>query len=84
MIIEGLHVGQEIPVWYCDRIEMVVVSAGAPGAVLLGHQVQRGRVANKNNCFLYCEELLLRDTVLLQIQPPQGRAKTGAALPVSM
>ncbi len=63
-------------------LRWLVVSAGAPRAIpiLLGHQVQRGRsgrvgVANKNTCFLHCKELLLRDTVLLKIQPPQGRAK---------
>ena len=42
-VIEGLHVGQGVPVWDGDGVEAAVVAAGAPGAVLLGHQVQRGR-----------------------------------------
>jgi hypothetical protein len=37
-VIEGLHVGQGVPVRYCDGIEAVVVTAGVPGAAVLGNQ----------------------------------------------
>ncbi len=39
-VIEGLHVGEGVPVWNDNRIEAAVVDAGAPGAILFGNQVQ--------------------------------------------
>jgi hypothetical protein len=76
-VIEGLHVGQGVPVRECDGVEVAVVATGAPGAVLLGHQVQGvcpGRVGAANNTsFLQCEELLLSDT-----QPRLGKKESWA------
>ncbi len=42
-VIEGLHVGQGVPVGNNNRVEVAVGAAGTPGAILLGHQVQGGR-----------------------------------------
>jgi hypothetical protein len=73
-VIEGLHVGQGVPVGHCDSVEVAEVASGAPGTVLLGHQMQGrcpGRVGLANNtCFLECKDLLFSNTVLLQIRPP--------------
>ncbi len=41
-VIEGLHVGNEVPVGYCDGVQEAVVTAGAPRPILLGHQMQWG------------------------------------------
>ncbi len=76
MVIEGVHVRQGVPVWHCDCIEAAVVTAGVPGAVLFGHQMQerhprRVGVAN-NTCFLECKELLFGDMLLLWVQPPRA------------
>jgi hypothetical protein len=43
VVIEGLHVGQGVPVGNGIRIEVAVVAAGAPGAVLFGHPVKGRR-----------------------------------------
>jgi hypothetical protein len=42
VVIGGLHVGQGGLVGNGDRVEGTVVAAGAPGAILLEHQVQGG------------------------------------------
>ncbi len=42
-VIEGLHVRQGVPVGNGNRVEAAVGAAGAPEAILLGHQVKGGR-----------------------------------------
>ncbi len=41
MAESGLHVGEGVPVGYCDGVKAAVVAAGAPRPILLGDQVQR-------------------------------------------
>jgi hypothetical protein len=41
-VIEGLHVRQGVPVRHCESVEAVDVTAGAPEAILFGHQMQEG------------------------------------------
>jgi len=57
---EVLHVWQGVPVWRYDGVEPPVVTAGPPGAVLLGHHVQGGRPggvgpADDTCCFEFFE-----------------------------
>jgi hypothetical protein len=72
-VIEGLHVKQGVHVRHCDCIEAAVVTAGVPGAVLFGYEMQERRprrvgVVNKT-CFIECKELLFGNMVLLWAQP---------------
>jgi hypothetical protein len=41
-VIEGLHVGEVVPVGYGDGVKAAVVTTGAPRPILLGYQVQQG------------------------------------------
>ena len=40
--VQVLHVGQGVPVWGGDVVEVAVVTAGSPAAILLLHRVQGG------------------------------------------
>ncbi len=65
-----------------------VVVTGAPGAILLGDQVVRGRpgrVGTANNtCFFECQKLGLDDEVYLRIQPPMAGEHWGGATCVNV
>jgi hypothetical protein len=56
-------------------------AAGAPGAVFLGYQVQRGRPrrVGANTCFFHGKKLLLGDAVLERVQPPGAGEHRGGA-----
>ncbi len=77
-VIEGLHVEKGIPVGYSNSAQAAVVPTGAPRAIFLGYQVQRGhprRVGAVNNCIAPVVWSFLSTTAQLHATHKRGSGR---------